>query len=176
MVEITYQMVLSTLQTIALIVGIVYYLTIMRNTQRSQKQAEETRKVQLLMQVFHSQDVDYALRRTEVANMEFSDYDDFQEKMEGMTWAKVATTWAEWNQLGLLLKNGFIDPDTMFEFLSGRGPIIHWNKYESIIKEYRYRRKWYSVGVGFEYLAKEMEKYRDKQEQHIYGEHPELRT
>jgi uncharacterized membrane-anchored protein YhcB (DUF1043 family) len=50
MVEITYQMVLSTLQTIALIVGIAYYLIIMRNSQRNQalalraqEQALETR-------------------------------------------------------------------------------------------------------------------------------------
>ena len=37
MVEITSQMVLSTLQTIALIVGIAYYLTIMRNSQRTRE-------------------------------------------------------------------------------------------------------------------------------------------
>ena len=37
MVDITYQMVLSTLQTIALIVGIVYYITIMRNQNRSRQ-------------------------------------------------------------------------------------------------------------------------------------------
>jgi uncharacterized protein HemX len=62
MVEITYQMILSTLQTIALIVGIVYYLIIMRNTQKTrelslraqeltlkaQEQAKETRQAQLL--------------------------------------------------------------------------------------------------------------------------------
>ena len=50
MVEITYQMVLSTLQTIALIVGIAYYLIIMRNSQRTREltlQSQElTRKAQ----------------------------------------------------------------------------------------------------------------------------------
>jgi len=40
MVEITYQMVLSTLQTIALIVGIAYYLIIMRNSQRTSARSQ----------------------------------------------------------------------------------------------------------------------------------------
>ena len=34
MAEITYQMVLSTLQTAGLLVGIIYYLTIMKNSQK----------------------------------------------------------------------------------------------------------------------------------------------
>ena len=64
MAEITYQMVLSTIQTIALVVGIVYYLTIMRNaqktreltlqsqelTRKAQEQSLETREAQLFMQ------------------------------------------------------------------------------------------------------------------------------
>jgi replicative DNA helicase len=37
MVEITYQMVLSTLQTIALIVGIYYYIMTIRANQRNQE-------------------------------------------------------------------------------------------------------------------------------------------
>jgi uncharacterized membrane-anchored protein YhcB (DUF1043 family) len=52
-------MVLSTLQTIALVVGIAYYLFIMRNSQRNQEltlkaqeQALETRQTQLFMQIY----------------------------------------------------------------------------------------------------------------------------
>ena len=37
MVEITYQMVLSTLQTIALIVGVLYYVTTMRNQNKARQ-------------------------------------------------------------------------------------------------------------------------------------------
>ena len=61
MVEITYQMVLSTLQTIALIVGIAYYLIIMRNSQRNQKIQVETRQAQLFMQIYdHYNDREFA--------------------------------------------------------------------------------------------------------------------
>ena len=165
MIEMTLPVVLQIIQTAALIVGIVYYLTIMRNQQKAQKTAEETRKIQLLMQVYQSQDVDYSQRRRDVAELEFDDYDDFSEKVDRLTWSKVMITIMEWNQLGLLLKYGFVDSGMMFEFLHGRGPIIHWNKYEPIVMEYRKNRRWFSFGVGMEYLAAEMEKYRDTQEQ-----------
>ena len=52
MVEITYQMVLSTLQTIALVVGIIYYLIIMRNSQRTQQMQLDTRRAQLFTQLY----------------------------------------------------------------------------------------------------------------------------
>ena len=61
MVEITYQMALSTLQTIGLLVGIAYYLIIMRNSQRNQElalkaqeHALETRETQLFMNIFNT--------------------------------------------------------------------------------------------------------------------------
>ncbi len=37
MVEITYQMVLSTRQTADILVDIIYYIAIMRNSQRTQQ-------------------------------------------------------------------------------------------------------------------------------------------
>jgi len=163
MAEITYQMVLSTIQTVSLVIGVIYYITIMSNQQRSQKHAEDTRKIQLLMQIYGSQNVDWSIRRQEVIDMDFKDDDDFWEKIDKPIFAKVAITWGEWNTLGLLLKNGFIDDDMMFEFLQYRGPIYHWEKYGEIIKEMRTKYGFYSLGLGFEYLAEEMTKYREKQ-------------
>ena len=60
MVILTYQMVLSTLQTVGLLVGIIYYLTIMRNQQRTrdltlkaQEQTLRTRESQLFMNIYN---------------------------------------------------------------------------------------------------------------------------
>jgi hypothetical protein len=57
MVDISYQMVLSTLQTAGILVGIFYYIFTLRNAQhtrelqlRAQEQAADTQKAQLLMQ------------------------------------------------------------------------------------------------------------------------------
>ena len=59
MVEITYQMILSTIQTASLVVGIIYYITIMRNQQRTreltlkaQEHATETRQTQIFMRLY----------------------------------------------------------------------------------------------------------------------------
>lgn len=60
MVDVTYQMVLSTFQTVALLVGIVYYITIMRNQQKTrdltlkaQEQTLRTRESQLFMNIYN---------------------------------------------------------------------------------------------------------------------------
>jgi len=66
MVEITYQMVLSTLQTLGILVGIFYYVMTLRNqrknqeislrkqelTLKAQEQALETRQAQLFMNIY----------------------------------------------------------------------------------------------------------------------------
>ena len=127
------------------------------------------------MQIHNSQDTEYSTRRTEVIQMELSDkalsnVNDFEKEISKEQWGLISTTWAEWNLLGLLLKNGFIDNDMMFEFLSARGPIVHWDKYGTVIRDYRTSRKWYSYGVGFEYLAEEMRTYRAQQEKEIHNE------
>ena len=115
------------------------------------------------MQLHNAQNSEYSMRRIEVINFDTEELD--VRNAEPETASKILITWREWNQLGLLLKYSFIDPDMMFEFLHGSGPILHWEKYGDIIKEMRSSGKQYSLGVGFEYLAEEMKKYRDKQEQ-----------
>ena len=45
MAEITYQMVLSTLQTVGLLVGIFYYVTTMRNAQKTRELTLESQEL-----------------------------------------------------------------------------------------------------------------------------------
>ena len=52
MAEITYQVVLSTLQTFGLLVGIFYYVMTLRNQQKNQQLALETRQAQLFMNIY----------------------------------------------------------------------------------------------------------------------------
>ncbi len=52
MVEITYQMVLSTLQTAGILVGIYYYVMTLRNQRKNQELALETRQAQLFMNIY----------------------------------------------------------------------------------------------------------------------------
>ena len=61
MVEITYQMVLSTLQTVGILVGIIYYLTIMRNSQKNQQMQLETRQARKWNKRIRARDLDVLL-------------------------------------------------------------------------------------------------------------------
>jgi hypothetical protein len=56
MVEITLPIVLQIIQTVGILVGIIYYLIIMRNSQRNQKLQLETRQAQLFMQWYQKFD------------------------------------------------------------------------------------------------------------------------
>jgi hypothetical protein len=53
MVEITYQMVLSTLQTLSLAIGVIYYIITLRINQRNQELTLETRQASLFMQLYN---------------------------------------------------------------------------------------------------------------------------
>jgi len=53
MVEITYPMVLSTLQTAGLLVGIFYYVLTLRNQRKNQQLALETRQAQLYTTIWN---------------------------------------------------------------------------------------------------------------------------
>ena len=164
--QITFQTIFQFLQTAGILVGIYYYLNILRANQKSQKQAEDTRKVQLLMQIHQSQDEAYQNRRMDIArlNIEYENLEEFEEKTTRDQYVKWAAMINEWNTIGLLLKFGYFDPETLFEYFHARGPIHHWEKYKDVILWYRERNKWYSFCGGMEYLAEEMKKYRDKQE------------
>ena len=54
MVEVTYQMVLSTLQTTGILVGIFYYIMTLNNTRKSQRLTLESRQAQLFMQMLNA--------------------------------------------------------------------------------------------------------------------------
>ena len=174
MVELTYQMVLSTLQTIALVVGIVYYLTIMRNQQRTreltlkaQEHATETRQLDLYTKwQLELTRPDFLKNWFEISQLEWEDFDDFAKKyshnVNAEHGSKRFSLWYYFDGLGYLLYRGMIDADTVFDMI-GSGSISHWNRYEPIIRGFRERDgrpgeawRW------FEYLANEMKKVREQ--------------
>jgi hypothetical protein len=142
MVEITYQMVLSTLQTIALIVGIYYYVMTLRNQQKNQEHSEETRKIQLLYRVIENisersgSGVDY----NEIMAMQWDNYDDFVSKYGAEnnpdSYRKRMRIWRQMHLNGLLVRDGLIDNRAMIDYI-GYGPLHMWMKFKDIIEETR---------------------------------------
>jgi hypothetical protein len=175
MVEFTLSLALQFLQTAGILVGIIYYITIMRNQQKTreltlesyelarkaQDQAFETRQMQFgwnaLERVF---DKDFMRRMINVIyHQEYSDYEDWREKYGPSTnpdayvdWFTVTSTF---QSLGYLVQSKVLDIEILSQFVRPRGVIFLWERVEPITKIHRER---YNPNAydSFEYLANEM--------------------
>ena len=172
MVEFTYQMVLSTLQTIALMVGIVYYITIMRNQQktrelalRAQEHATETRQTQIFMQLFQQLNSEESAKSwAELINMRVPDYEEFLQKYDSSVnpahYAKRIHLWWTFNCIGELLRTETIEPDLVLRLQLSPMVIAMWENWGPIIEEIRERENFPEYGEGFEYLYHELKRLR----------------
>ena len=175
MVEITYQMVLSTLQTVSLMIGVIYYIFIMRNSQRTQQMQLETRQVQLFMQMHqqissiiieHVGDTDWIT----ILNTKISSLDEYLQKRESdpKFTRLMDSSFSFYEALGVLVKEGYLSIRLIALMWAGNTRMFYENIVEPIIEEgivyWSYPRLW-SETV---YVCKELIKYMD--------EHPELKT
>ena len=179
MSEITYQMVLSTLQTVGLIVGVFYYLYNMRNAQRTrnlalkaQEHAVETREAQLFMQIYSQiNTIESQKAWAEILNMQWDDMQDFRRKYDSTNnpeaWGMRGHIWWSYTAIGHLLEKGLVDPELLYDTL-GPMMMLQWNKWKEVIYDTRdeaIRRN--AKGAmdmfsGFEYLYNEMFKQLEK--------------
>jgi hypothetical protein len=173
MVEITIPIVLQLIQTVALIVGIVYYVTIMRNQQKTrelsleaQEHSTETRELDIYMKLkLMRTDPVWMRSFFEVIALEWDDFDDFARKYSHTEnpeeAAKRFAVWNHWDSLGYILSRGIIDPDTVFDMF-GNGCIGQWMKFEPIIQGFREKDGRPETWKWFEYLTNEMMKVRER--------------
>jgi len=167
MVEITYQMVLSTIQTVGILVGIVYYITIMRNAQKNQQLQLETRKAQLYMQLFmRITSEEFAKKSIDLLKLEYDNVGEFMEKYisgpDSSLHAKLFSVFWHIDGLGYMISQKLIDPEMVYNFGGGFAQIWHWRKWEPVIMEMRKRRGNPDFLSWFEYTAKEMMRIRQE--------------
>ncbi len=167
MVEITIPIVLQFLQTAGILVGIYYYIMTLRNQQKNREHSEETRKIQLLLDI--NKDIEGSgsgVQYNEIMDMKWDSYDDFISKYgvenNPDAYRKRRRMWQIMHVTGLLVRDGLIDVRAIVEYTSG-GALYMWRKFKDIIEESRrlYDRPEYLIGL--EYLAGEVEKYRISQ-------------
>jgi hypothetical protein len=105
-------------------------------------------------------------RIIELLNMQWTDYDDFEKKYGSdnnpENFATRMSIWYSINSIGLMLKDGFIDADTVYNQLGELTSIWLWTKFESVIKENRRRYNVPNNFEHFEFLYNEVMKIRDK--------------
>ena len=167
MAEITYQMVLSTLQTVGLLVGISYYIMVLRNQQKSQKHAEETRKIQLITQIADLTSADYQRTANDLILYEWTDYADFEKKYgsdNNPSFADRYAIWSTFDNIGYYLKEGLVDIETIIGATAGTmGMLWAWKKFEPIILEQRRYYKQPKLFSSWEYLYDQMTNYYEKE-------------
>ena len=151
---------LSLLQSLSYIAGALgvcvaaaYYVMNLRE-QRLNRRISQTNEMQRFFQTYENQKTWF-----ELLNMEWSDYDDFERKY-GSDYnldnvAKRHLFWIYYDTLGCLLRDGYVDRDTIYNS-SASSVIFTWFKFKPIIEENRRRYSGLESWKGFEYLADEM--------------------
>ena len=191
MVEFTLPIVLQILQTAGILVGIVYYITIMRNqqktrelslraqeltlesqelTRKAQDQALETRQAQLFMQLYKRwQEMDMEKIRS-MSQTKLSGYEEFRERTDKDPQFRKALNELRdfYEGLGVIVKEGYLSIRLVALMWAGTTRAFCENIVEPVIEDLQeqsgYPRAWSETG----YLCKELIKYMD--------EHPELKT
>jgi hypothetical protein len=171
MVEITLPIVLQLLQTAGILVGIIYYITIMRNTQKTreltlqaQEQALETRQAQLFMQQYRdTANTETQMLAWELQSWEWADPADFMEKYwsDPSKQAKWVTFMLYMNGLGILLNENYIPAELQYKMdQDGVATLMFWFQWEPVIMELRKRRNNPDLMKYFEYYVGEMIRLR----------------
>ena len=158
MIEIS--MVRDLVAIFGVIAGFSYYVLTVRNAQKSQQIAEETREIQVISGYFQTEEDNKRL--IELLNMEWKDYDEFEKKYGSDNnpdnYAKRTCIWNQFNTLGYLVKKDLVAKEPLFELL-GVIPYVYWSKFGDVIIEIRRRYNQPLFCQYFEYLAEESVKY-----------------
>ena len=145
---------LQIVQTVALIVGIVYYISIMRNqqktreltlesqelTRKAQEHAVETRQAQLAMQVVN-QWIQPSMfeSRAFYTSLQVKDLEHFLEIWEKPETNKLVRTWGGYCEgMGVLVRQGYLDIKIIAHLMGG---VVKsdWERIGHIIPEWRER-------------------------------------
>ena len=147
MAEITYQMALSTLQTISIMVGIYYYLMILRNT-------EKTRRKDILFQRINIIDENFYKQWTNMFREDWSTFSEWTEyrKEHPESYNFLAYVMMTLNSVGVMLKQNIVDEQTLFEAFSPPLVVWTWMKTSPIVFAWRETINLPNYHSGFEYL------------------------
>lgn len=162
MIEITAPLVLDVIRTVGILVGIVYYLSIIRN----QSKTREAQFLLQLNQVF--QDKEAIKDWYDVLFMDFTDYQDFTERYDSTVnmknYLQRSRIYRMLNTFGLIIKRGLVDPEIVYDGIQGGFVEGLWNKHSIVIKERRKISNQPHFHEGFEYLANAMKKVDEKKQ------------
>jgi hypothetical protein len=136
-----------------------YYINTLRNQSRA-------RKIEMFMRLYENRtSTDVVRRFFTVMQSNWEDYDDYLQKYDSTVNPEHAAVrnshWAFYEGLGLLLRDGLIDRETVYT-LQGVPCLLNWFKWETVIVEIRKGTLGDDWMENFEYLADEMIRMRQE--------------
>ena len=163
---VSFEFLAIILTGLGLTASIIYYAIVLRNSNKTQQLALETRRLQIIMDLDQEmKSFETYNRIIELLNMQWTDYDDFERKYGSdnnpENFAKRYSVLYSLNSLGILLKDGLFDADTAYDLLGEVSTIWLWNKFESVIMETRRRYNVPNALEYFEFLYKELMKVKE---------------
>ena len=151
MVEITLPIMLQIIQTVSISVGIIYYLFIMRNVQKSRQRENLLLRFQILGKTYNDAKEDF-LEQDWGSTME--DYSKHSPESR----ANFNFIQSSLNNIGVMMKEKLIDPEMFYQIYSPRLIMRHWETIEDIINNYREITKDTKYNEAFEYLYNDAKK------------------
>lgn len=167
MVEITLPILLQIVQTLGILVGIVYYITIMRNSQRNQQTQLETRQAQLFMQIQGQFNTPSMVEsRDFYYNVELSSFEDYVDVWTDPEKRNLHRLFGGFLEgLGVMVRMKYIDIELIVGLIGGVTKHL-WERHAPYILEYRERMNIPRAWIEWEYIYDEIMSYAEK--------HPEL--
>ena len=152
------QTVIDILPAISITIGVLYYIMVLRNQEKS-------RSTQLATHVSSKlQDLERSKIGIELLEMKWTDFNDFYNKYDSTVspdnYTKRTLIFGIYNEFGVLLNKKLIDIETVYDLMGVQRPLFTWNKFESIIIEQRIRYDDPDYCHWFEHLIQELQKER----------------
>ncbi|UCD45784.1 MAG: hypothetical protein JSV27_04675 [Candidatus Bathyarchaeota archaeon] len=146
--------------------SIAYYASVLRNANKTQQMQLETRRTQAFMELTNELHQEKRLiQMMELYKMDWEDYDDFERKYGSdrniENFGKRYPIWYFYNRIGWLLHEGVIDVKTV-NAITAQFTLWMWDKFKSVILKQREIYNLPDFCIWFEYLAGEIERYRDE--------------
>jgi hypothetical protein len=136
MVDITYQMMLSTLQTAGLLVGIFYYVTTLRNAQKN-------RMINLVFQRMQTRSPEYFRESLDI-NPSMWDWETVEEFHSKYNWKRTPNILAQRKSIedrftawGMLLKEGLVSIEFVAKVFPPAFVMTWWERNEPLYQDER---------------------------------------
>lgn len=153
---VSYETVLDVLPIVSLVIVFGYYSLQIRNQNLA-------RKAQIYMQLFNVETSrEFQSGEIDVNRVDISDPEEARKTMR--TDKELLVSWRSIflraDGIGAMLRSGLLEPEMIFHFGTGIGPIMSWKRWKPYIIWLREQMNSHDYLAGFEHYANEMTRLR----------------